>query len=57
MIIYDQFGTVQNLQRTLISKAVTGQELFFSVSYSKPALATKMLNRLRGTFSALKSKF
>ena len=35
MIIKDQFGTIQNLQR---AKPVTGQELFFAVSYSKPAL-------------------
>ena len=38
MIIYDQFGTIENLQRALFPKPVTGQELFFAVSYSKPAL-------------------
>ena len=32
MIILDQFGTIQ------ILKPVTGQEIFFAVSYSKPAL-------------------
>ena len=40
LIIKDQFYTIQNLQwsRPLFHKAVTGQELFFAVSYSKPAL-------------------
>ena len=40
MIIKDQFSTIKNLQcrGPLFPKPVTGQELFFAVSYSKLAL-------------------
>ena len=40
LIIQDQFYIIQNLQNPLFHKPVTDQELFFSVSYSKPALPT-----------------
>ena len=38
MIIYDQFGTIQTFRGPLFSKPVTGVELFFAISYNKPAL-------------------
>ena len=37
-LIYNQFGIIQVLQSSPILKPVTGQEFFFAVSYSKPAL-------------------
>ena len=40
LLIWDQFGILQILQRspTAHTSAVIGQELFFAVSCSKPAL-------------------
>jgi hypothetical protein len=35
MLIYDQFGTIQNLQMSPIPQTSNGHELFFAGSYSK----------------------
>ena len=40
LIIQDQFYTIQNIQRSHISKTSNWSGTFFSVSYSKPALPT-----------------
>ena len=50
MIISDQFSTIQNLLRVLIPKPVTGQELFFAVSYGKLSLWPKILTNILMAF-------
>ena len=57
MIIQDQFYTIQNLQSPLIHKPVTGQELFFAVSYSKPALKKKVARNFRKNMIKLNQEF
>ena len=57
MIIKDQFGTIQNLQRPVFSKPVTDQELFFAVSYSKPALVGKKVSKMKQKIDNFLSSF
>ena len=56
MIIYDQFGTIQNLQRALFPKPVTGQELFLAVSYSESALVTEGYIKLKQSKNIMEQK-
>ena len=42
MIIYDQFGTIQYVQRALIAQTTFLVGTFFAISYSKTALVVKM---------------
>ena len=51
--IYNQFG-IRSFRGILFHKPVTGQELFFAVSYSKPALISKLKIYLMKTKVALK---
>ena len=41
MLIYNQFGIIQNLQMSLIPKTNNWSVTFFAITYSKPALKSK----------------
>ena len=41
MLIYNQFGIIQNLQMSLIPKTDNWSLTFFAITYSKPALKSK----------------
>ena len=44
VIIKDQFGTIQNIQRVLIFQTSNWSGTIFAVSYSKPALVFTFQN-------------
>ena len=47
MLIYDQFGIIQNLQMAPIPQTSFLVWTFFAVSYSKPALDFVLLTKIR----------